>query len=259
VAKSLYLSDDQLVYQLITNTRDLHKSENLDPLYSAIGSLRERRDVALKQYLVVFLAGVLARVGALQDFSAGGVSLQKAAISHVVLILFAFASFNLNLSFVKLRYSCGIFSRIFIASSPSNKAYLLARYPEAFDELRYYVTQIGFLPYTTREGWPVRMVLALILIIFGMILYVTISLWIFLGLAGEVWSYKTIVPMIWSRLFVIAAVMITVSGFALPGDLIFKRRYLHIGFVQMMNKAHDEDRPRYLRYLRWVMRIRGEL
>ena len=50
--------------------------------------------------------------------------------------------------------------------------------------------------------------------------------------------------------------MVVLASWFLPYELFFKKSYIHVGFVRMLNAAHTNDRPRYDRYFRKLFAIR---
>jgi hypothetical protein len=256
LAKYLYLTDKQLIYRHITDVHNAPIETRLDVFYSQLSALRPERNSAYFQYAVAFGASLLTEFNLIANVSAGGVSVLPIALKHVVLVAFAVTQLRLGFVLSKYSYIVGIFEHRFYASPPYRRADMLARYPFAFDTMKYFVTQIGTLPHTASMRLPKRMIGMLILLVIGLLVYVSFSIWLFMSLAHAVWTSVTPLPTFWSKSVVFVSLAMAAATYLLPTDLLFKRSYMHIGLIKMMNRAHEEDRPRYLRYFEWTRGLR---
>jgi hypothetical protein len=152
-------------------------------------------------------------------------------------------------------FVAGIFEAHFYKCLPGKRVDLLCRYPAAYESLKFSPIQIGALPHTAPRV-PKRMIAIVLIMALAAPVSFSLSLWLTASLSYDVWNSVTALPSFWSKLIAAASLITVIASYALPFDLLFKRRYLHVGFVGMMNRAYRENRPRYLRYLAWVERVR---
>jgi hypothetical protein len=251
-SKYIYLTNKQLVYQLITSPENGKLEGWLDTFYKQLENLRPERNSSAKLYLIVIAALLLTRLNLITGISAAGFSVSPVALQHVLLIGLALSQFNLSYTLAKYGYISSIFDRKFYSSPPYERALLLAKYPSAYDVSKYYLTQIGTLPHTASIRIPVQLIAALVFLVIGLSAYVAFSFWLFIDVAIDVWQSKTSLPVFWSRSTVVIAAAVTISTYLLPTTELLKRRYMHIGLVKMMNRTHKSDRARYRRYLGWI-------
>jgi hypothetical protein len=123
------------------------------------------------------------------------------------------------------------------------------------DVMKYYVGQVGNLPHMSTMRVPVRMIAMVALLLMGIVAYVVFSLWLFGTLSTEIWNASSPLPVFWTRCVVVVSLGLVAASYLMPSDLLVKRSYMHVGLAKMMNRAHEIDRERYLRYLRWVNRL----
>lgn len=257
LAKYLYLSDKQLVYQLITSPENGKLRDSLEAYHKQIETLAAECNSALTAYLIFMGAAVLSKFDLVASVSAAGISLLPIAIKHVVLFGLSVSQLRYSLISVKRGYISGIFDRIYYSSTPSKRADLLARYPQAFDTLKYYPTQIGTLPHTASMRFPIRMVTMLAFLVVGLAIYIFFATWLFYSLACDVWLSTTPFEGFWSKATVAVSIALVVVSMLLPADLVLKRSYMHIGLVNMMNDAYKHNRQRYLKYSKWAQSIKA--
>lgn len=255
-AKYLYLTDKQIAYQLISSPENGSIDDKLDTFYVQLQALSSDRSSAIMMYLSVFALCFMSRFNLVFNIEAGGISLLPNALNHALLGLYAFAMLRLGLATVKHSYLASMFDLKFYKSNPERRALLLAKYPSAFDALKYYQTQIGCLPYTARMYQSKRMIAMLILLIAGLLIYIVLSGWVFISLATDVWKSSAPLSSWWSKSLVIGSTMVVLASWFLPYELFLKKSYIHVGLVKMLNAAHANDRPRYDRYFRKLFAIR---
>jgi hypothetical protein len=254
--KYLFLTDSQLIYQLATSPNSKPLADRLDGYHDQLGQLSIERNSAMSMYAVTFAACLLARFNLIDNFNPAGISLLPVAVKHLVIVAYAVSLVRLGLVSSKYSFICGLFHKKFYASQADARVDLLAKYPLAFDALKYYVGQIGSLPHTASMRIPKRMIMMLVILSSAIMFYLAVSFWLFGSLALDVWMSKTPVPSILSKSVVIVSIVIAFSSLLLPVDLLFKRSYMHIGLIKMMNGAHEEDRPRYDRFRAAINRIK---
>ena len=211
---------------------------------------------ALRAYILIMTVGILSKFNLLNQFNSLGFGISPNALSHVVLISLAFFSFRLAVIYSKFYYIANIFDVFFYKSDPPRRALLLAEYPLAFEVIKFYQGQIGTLPHTARMKLPYRMLGMLIFLVTGIIAYLGFSIYIYCSLASTVWNSSGGLPTFWSHALFVISTSLMICSWLLPFDLMIKKSYMHIGFIKMLNAAHELDLERYRRYFEWTRRIR---
>lgn len=255
VAKYVYLTDREVSYQLLRNKATAPLDNDLEKYYSALIPLADARRNAFKLSAAMLALALLSKLNLVSAGSLSGVTLAPIALKHALLAAYAATNLYSSIMSVKFMFVAGIFETHFYKCNPSQRVDLLCRYPIAFDSLKFSPLQIGTLPHTAPRV-PKRMIAIVFLVALAVPVSFLLSLWLTASLSYDVWNSVTSLPSFWSKIIASASLLTVIASYALPFDLLFKRRYLHIGFVKMMNRAHREDRPRYLRYLAWIERTR---
>lgn len=243
--KSLYLTDSQYINRLVSHPSNGPSAKNFELLYERLKEMRPEIASAFNVYLISFAAVLLSRFHLLSAVETPGLKIASGAIQHVLLLSWADFQFKLSYLFAKHAYVAAIFDEEANKLPPTGRALFLAKYPFAFFILRYYPAAIGNLPHMFTPGFPVKAILALLFTIIALLLYFSVSTWLFVATSIDLWRTPTSIAPIASKGVIAGAAAFAIASWLLPANWFLKRRYTHAGLVTLMSRFHERNRPRW--------------
>lgn len=250
--KTRWMNDGEIQHVLLEQGPPITEDMR-DAVYGELLQLRSSLNKAVGFWLAASSLAFLSIYGVVESASFGGVAITRSGFLPVALIGAALTSLWFSTIFTKFSMLRTWFEQQVKLAKPPRKAWLYLRYPEAFQYFSFSRANIGYPKDLFPAGSDMSQLLPLLLVIIISMLCATGSIVMQVSLMVEVWRTAYPTTLI-ARSIVTVAIILNVLALIAPRPSILRRRYVHYGLRQLLDRA---DGPRSVRARRWLAAIRA--
>lgn len=249
LTKSVWLSPKEVHYRLALERAELDASRiPFDEYYSALCEIVEKRDDISKWMLAALFALFLFKIRALIEFELPIVTVNPSVLGHIIFLAYAVSGLIFSSLQARIYQYQSVFEAAMDRSTGHDKQHMLLKYPKAYNVLLYHSWVSARPKYMhPKADWPVRMVIALLALLFFLVATLVFCAWIILSVTIELWQADAPGVGPWGRTLVGSSWAILIFSLLLPTISFRKIEFEHYGLVELLGRlqGRDPDRHRY--------------
>lgn len=255
--KYVYLKDDDYWYRILREKYSRSEVEKVaDDYYKTFCEIDERYHKALKFLGLIWAFGVLVAIGFIKKANILGLDISSSRFGAAFLPLAGGFSYLCGELAVKRAMIKSIFEKHYLTSDNRDRIDLLLKYPNAYPFYRYKPNHEVAPRYLYGQHRFVGYIYLIILSSLTALFAFIFSCYIAIYFITEVLNYTSLSKFITIPLVVLSSIGM-LMGYIYPAASIFKRRYMHLGMVKLLNSVYVSDRSRYRRYIKLIDRAKS--